>query len=77
MISGGERQGLKIGDQLKVLVPGKIIKSPQTGFNIQLPHAQVGALEVVGFFGDSETNEGSICKVIEGSTPTTDHLIQF
>ena len=77
LISGGERQGLKVGDHLKVLVPGKVIKSPQTGFNVQLPHSQVGALEVVAFFGDSETNEGSICKVIEGVIPTTDHIIQF
>lgn len=77
LVSGGERQGLKVGDQLKVMLPGKVIKSPQTGFNVQLPHTQVGKLEVVGFFGDSETNEGSVCKVIEGTTPTTDHLIQF
>ncbi len=77
LISGGERQGLKIGDRLLVMVPGKVIKSPQTGFNIQLPHTQVGELEITGFFGDSETNEGSICRVVEGSLPDTDHLIQF
>ncbi|WP_447970069.1 CsgG/HfaB family protein [Nitrospira sp. M1] len=77
MISGGERQGLKVGDQLKVMVPGKVLKSPQTGFNVQLPHTQEGLLEIVGFFGDSETNEGSICTIVEGPTPTTNHLIQF
>ena len=77
LISGGQRQGLKIGDRLKVMLPGKVIKSPQTGFNIQTPHVQVGELEVVSFFGDSETNEGSICKVVSGPPPTTDHLIQF
>lgn len=77
LISGGERQGLKIGDRLLVMVPGNVIKSPQTGFNIQLPHTQVGELEITGFFGDSETNEGSICRVVEGGLPNTDHLIQF
>jgi len=77
LISGGERQGLKVGDHLKVLVPGKVVKSPQTGFNIQLPHTPVGKLEVVAFFGDSETNEGSICRVVEGALPTTEHIIQF
>jgi len=77
LISGGQRQGLKIGDRLKVMIPGKVIKSPQSGFNIQTPHVQVGELEVVSFFGDSETNEGSICKVVSGPIPTTDHLIQF
>jgi curli biogenesis system outer membrane secretion channel CsgG len=77
LISGGERQGLKVGDRLKVMVPGKVVKSPQTGFNIQTPHTQVGELEVVGFFGDSETTEGSVCKVLSGPIPTTDHIIQF
>ena len=77
LISGGQRQGLKIGDRLKVMLPGKVIKSPQTGFNIQTPHVQIGELEIVSFFGDSETNEGSICRVVSGQTPTTDHLIQF
>lgn len=77
VISGGQRQGLQVGDRLKVMAPGKVIKSPQTGFNVQLPHTQVGELEVVSFFGDSETNEGSICRLVNGATPTTDHLIQF
>ena len=77
LISGGPRQGLKVGDRLNVMLPGKIIKSPQTGFNVQIPHTQVGELEVVSFFGDSETNEGAVCRVVSGATPTTDHLIQF
>ncbi len=77
LISGGKRQGLKIGDRLLVMVPGKVIKSPQTGFNVQLPHKQVGELEIERFFGDSETNEGSICRVVEGDIPNTDHIIQF
>ncbi|MGH7407571.1 MAG: CsgG/HfaB family protein [Candidatus Methylomirabilales bacterium] len=77
LIAGGQRQGLKIGDRLKVMAPGKVIKSPQTGFNIQTPHAQVGELEVVNFFGDSETTEGSICRVVSGATPRTDHIVQF
>lgn len=77
IVSGGQRQGLRVGDHLKVMAPGKVIKSPQTGFNVQLPHSQVGELEVLSFFGDSEINEGSICRLISGQIPTTDHLIQF
>jgi curli biogenesis system outer membrane secretion channel CsgG len=77
LVSGGQRQGLRVGDRLKVMAPGKVIKSPQTGFNVQLPHQQVGELQVVSFFGDSDTNEGSICRVVNGATPTSDHLIQF
>lgn len=77
LIAGGQRQGLRIGDRPKVMVPGKLIKSPQTGFDIQTPHTQVGELEVVSFFGDSETTEGSICRVVSGVTPRTDHIVQF
>ena len=77
MVSGGSRQGLQVGDRLKVMAAGKVIKSPQTGFNVQLPHTQVGELEVLSFFGDSETNEGSICKIVKGPVPTSEHLIQF
>lgn len=77
VVSGGSRQGLQVGDRLKVMSAGKVIKSPQTGFNIQLPHTQVGELEVLSFFGDSETSEGSICKIVKGPVPTTEHLIQF
>ncbi len=77
MVSGGSRQGLRIGDRLKVMTAGKVFKSQQTGFSIQLPHTQVGELEIFGFFGDSDTTEGSICRIINGPTPTTEHLIQF
>jgi voltage-gated potassium channel Kch len=77
IVSGGSRQGLRVGDRLKVMTAGKVIKSPQTGFNVQLPHTQLGELEVLSFFGDSETNEGSICRIVNGPTPTTDHLLQF
>ncbi len=77
VISGGSRQGLRAGDRLKVMVPGKVIKSPQTGFNVQLPPTKVGELEVLSFFGESDVSEGSICKVLSGPTPTIDHVIQF
>ncbi len=77
IVAGGERQGLRVGDRLKVMVPGKVIRSPQTGFNIQTPPTQVGELEVVSVFGDSETTEGSICRVVSGVTPTADHFVQF
>lgn len=77
VISGGSRQGLRVGDRLKVMIPGKVIKSPQTGFNVQLPPTQIGELEVLSFFGESDVSEGSICKVLSGPMPTTDHVIQF
>lgn len=65
-ISGGERQGLKVGDVLRVMAPGQKVKSKQTGMEISLPGRQVAKIRVVSFFGDNENNEGSVCEVMDG-----------
>lgn len=66
-ISGGERQGLKIGDQLIVEAPGQTVTSNQSGLPIQLPGQVIAKLEVTGFFGDTEYTEGSTANLISGS----------
>jgi curli biogenesis system outer membrane secretion channel CsgG len=66
-ISGGERQGLKAGDTLAVLQATGTAKSKQSGFEIALPPRQVATVRVVNLFGDSETNEGSVCEVTSGT----------
>lgn len=65
-ISGGKSQGLKVGDTLAVMEAGNVVKSPQTGFEINLPSKQVASLQVVSLFGESETNEGAVCTVASG-----------
>ncbi|MCP5380786.1 MAG: curli production assembly protein CsgG [Kordiimonadaceae bacterium] len=65
-ISGGEKQGLKVGDRLAVMKEGKTVKSNQTGFNITLPASKVGELQVISLFGDNETNEGAVTNVVSG-----------
>lgn len=65
-LSGGSRQGLKVGDHLAVLQAGQTIRSAQTGFDITLPPKKVGEIEITGFFGDDETNEGSTANVLSG-----------
>jgi curli biogenesis system outer membrane secretion channel CsgG len=65
-ISGGARQGLKAGDSLAVLQQGQQVKSDQTGFDITLPPKRVGQVRVVSFFGDNETNEGSVAEIVSG-----------
>jgi curli biogenesis system outer membrane secretion channel CsgG len=65
-ISGGSRQGLRVGDRLAVLQAGETVKSGQTGFNIALPATIVGQVQVIGLFGDNETNEGAVAQVIAG-----------
>jgi len=65
-ISGGSRQGLKVGDTLGIWRQGEQVKSGQTGFNITLPAKVVGQIRVVGLFGDNETNEGAVAEILSG-----------
>jgi hypothetical protein len=66
-ISGGARQGLKVGDKLAIMQSGEVVKSGQSGFDIALPSKNVGQVKVVGFFGDGETNEGSVTELQSGA----------
>jgi curli biogenesis system outer membrane secretion channel CsgG len=66
-ISGGARQGLKVGDTLQILRQGQAVKSAQTGFDITLPPTIVGEIRVVSLFGDNETNEGAVAQLTAGS----------
>ncbi len=66
-ISGGQRQGLKAGDLLQVMVTGKKIKSKQSGFDMYLPSQKIATVKIVSFFGENESNEGSVCVVVSGS----------
>lgn len=65
-VSGGQRQGLRAGDVLAVLLPGETSRSRQSGFEVTLPPRQVAKVKVVSLFGESETNEGSVCEVTDG-----------
>ncbi len=71
-ISGGTHQGIKAGEVLAVMDRGEQVKSKQTGFGIELPASQIGKIEVVSTFGTSESNEGSLAKVIDGDFAGTD-----
>ncbi len=66
-ISGGTRQGIKVGDTLAILQQGEQIKSGQTGFNIALPPKVVGQIRIVSLFGDNETNEGAVAEIVSGN----------
>jgi curli biogenesis system outer membrane secretion channel CsgG len=68
-ITGGARQGLKVGDSLMVMREGEKVKSAQTGFTITLPAAPVATLKVASLFGTNETDEGAICAVVGGQLP--------
>lgn len=66
-ISGGKSQGIKVGDSLAVFKKASPVKSQQTGFMIDLPPEKVATIKVVSLFGDTDTNEGSVAEIIEGT----------
>jgi curli biogenesis system outer membrane secretion channel CsgG len=66
-ISGGKLQGINVGDTLRLMTPGKKVKSKQSGFEISLPSTRAATLKVVSLFGDNENNEGSVCEIVSGS----------
>lgn len=66
-ISGGARQGLVPGGELLVMAAGRTVRSAQTGFDVSLPATPVATLRVLSTFGDSETNEGSVCEITSGA----------
>jgi curli biogenesis system outer membrane secretion channel CsgG len=65
-LSGGERQGIQVGDKLNVLKSGEKVKSGQSGFDITLPAKAVGQIRIVSRFGDNETNEGAVAEILSG-----------
>ncbi len=66
-ITGGARQGLKVGDQLEVVRRGKIVESPESGMPIQLPGTAIARIRVLSHFGDDEATEGSVCEIVSGA----------
>ena len=68
-LSGGQSQGLKVGDRLRVETPGEVMISGQSGLPITLPGSQIATLELTGFFGDTPDTEGSTARLIDGSLP--------
>ncbi len=66
IISGGKSQGLKIGDRLRVMRHGRMVKNPQTGMKIELPRVEIARLTVTGFAGSGK-NEISYCRITKGN----------
>lgn len=66
IIAGGAEQGIESGDEFKVLAPGKTVKNPQTGLDIELPGKTIGHLQVIQTAGSGQ-NEISICALTDGS----------
>ncbi len=73
-ITGGQRQGLKVGDKLAIFRDGQKVKSAQSGFDIALPSERIGSARVISLFGESEVNEGAVCEITEGNIQSQNQL---
>ncbi len=67
IVSGGNSQGIEVGNQFIVKEKGKTVKNPQTGINIELPGKTVGKVEVLSVGGDTPETEYSIVSMKEGT----------
>lgn len=76
-ISGGSRQGIKVGDMLTISQQGERVKSGQSGFDITLPAKPVGKARVVSLFGDNVTNEGAIAEILSGDVTEANRTALF
>lgn len=53
-MTGGETQGVNLGDKFSVVMPGKTIKNPQTGLQLELPGKKIAQISVVKFVGQGD-----------------------
>jgi hypothetical protein len=71
-ISGGAKQGIKIGDTFKVYKRGKQVVNPQTQIPIELPGTQIATIQITQTIPGEDLTELSIAKVLQGSISALD-----
>lgn len=71
-IAGGEKQGIKVGDEFDVVKRGNLVKNPQTNIEIELPGKVVGKIKVISTVPGTEVTELSVCTKLYGELPEQD-----
>ncbi len=71
-ISGGAKQGIKVGDVFQIMKSGKMVNNPQTNIPVELPATKIGSLKVVNLIPGEELTELSECQVVDGSLANVD-----
>lgn len=70
IMSGGETQGIEVGDEFSIVQKGKSVKNPQTGLLIELPGKVVATIKIIQTLGDTPESEVSMASLIDGSIDT-------
>ena len=73
-ITGGQSQGLSVGDKFVVKEKGKTVKNPQTGIQMELPGKEVGKIRILLTGGETPETEFSLIEFIEGTIDGTNLL---
>ena len=76
IISGGQAQGIAVGDKFNVYKKGRKVKNPQTGMEIELPGTLIGVVTVLSSFGDTPETEISFCSYA-GQDLDEEHLDNY
>jgi|ERR1022692_443532 curli biogenesis system outer membrane secretion channel CsgG len=70
VVTGGQSQGVKVGDTFDVLIEGSKVHNPATDMDVTLPGHKVAQIQVSSFAGEG-INEVSIASVTSGDLPKT------
>jgi len=76
LMTGGPKQGVKIGDAFDVFASGKKVRNPQTGVEIALPSKKVAQLKVTGFAGEG-SDEVSLTSLVSGELPRSEDATTY
>ena len=68
LMTGGEDQGVKIGDKFSVVFKGQTITNPQTGMQLELPGEKIAKIKVIEFIGQGD-NSVSYVEIYNGQLP--------
>ncbi len=68
IVTGGQNQGVKIGDTFDVYIEGSKVHNPATDMDVTLPGHKVAQIQVSSFAGEG-MNEVSIASVTSGDLP--------
>jgi curli biogenesis system outer membrane secretion channel CsgG len=70
ILTGGQSQGVKVGDIFDVLIEGSKVHNPATEMDVTLPGHKVAQIQITSFAGDG-MNEVSLASVTSGDLPKT------
>lgn len=69
-ISGGQSQGISVGDTFTVKEKGRSVKNPQTGMAMELPGKEIGKIKITFTGGDNPQSEFSLVEFTAGQIDT-------